>query len=212
MTRATILSLLLLPTLAWADPGWEELYTKDGIVTSRRDVPDTKLKGFRGEGVVEVPLARLATVLLHDPIATEWVDMLMSAVQIAQPSADVSVVYQVYDLPWPVDDRDYVFTRTVRYDDAAKVMIAEFASTEHPSRPESDCCVRAQLVRTWWRFTKVDATHTKVEVEVLTDPKGSLPEWLVNLIQRGWPYETVMGIAKRAMAADIKAHPRVAGW
>ncbi len=47
-------------------------------------------------------------------------------------------------------------------------------------------------------------------VEIHADPKGSVPKWLVNLFQKGWPRNTIEGIRKQAAKADVKEHPVVA--
>ena len=53
---------------------------------------------------------------------------------------------------------------------------------------------------------------TRIMVEVITDPKGSLPAWLINLIQKDWPYNTISALKKRAKKGDIKPNPKMAGW
>ena len=58
----------------------------------------------------------------------------------------------------------------------------------------------------------LDAGRTKVEVEVFTDPKGALPAWLINLIQKDWPWKTIDGLVKRSSRPDVVADPAVSGW
>ena len=78
--------------------------------------------------------------------------------------------------------------------------------------PPDDCCVRAQALRTYWRLTAKPDGGTHVEVEVLTDPKGMLPAWVVNLVQRGWPRNSITGLTGRAAEADIQGAGPTAGW
>jgi hypothetical protein len=59
--------------------------------------------------------------------------------------------------------------------------------------------VRAQACGTYYKFEAFRGkTKTKLTVEVHTDPKGMLPSWLVNAIQKGWPSKTLNGLVKRA--------------
>ena len=46
-----------------------------------------------------------------------------------------------------------------------------------------------------YKLTPVDdGKRCRVEVEIHTDPRGWLPSWLVNLIQKSWPLKTLRGI------------------
>jgi hypothetical protein len=167
---------------------------------------------FRGEGVMDVPIATLVSLLLDDDKATEWVDLQAEHWVISQASTDDKVLYERYDLPFPIDDRDYVISQKASYDEANWVFTLDFESVSDPAKPPSDCCVRAMAYRTFWRLTKVDDWSTKVEVEVHTNPKGMLPAWLINMIQKDWPWKTISGLVKRAKYGDIIPDERTSAW
>ena len=73
----------------------------------------------------------------------------------------------------------------------------------------ADCCVRAEVKGTYYNFTALSAKRTKLEVEVHTDPKGLLPNWLVNLIQKKWPSKTLSGLIRHARKGNA-SHPKEA--
>jgi hypothetical protein len=52
--------------------------------------------------------------------------------------------------------------------------------------------------------------QTYVEARVFTDPKGSIPKWLVNFFQQGWPQDTFEGLRNQAKKTDINTLPVVA--
>jgi hypothetical protein len=103
-------------------------------------------------------------------------------------------------------------TEQYGYDAAGKVFTIDFESVKEPTKPPVSELVRAMAYRTFWRLTMVDADTTKIEVEVFTDPKGALPAWLINMIQKDWPWKTIDGLVKRAAKGDIQSDPAVAGW
>jgi len=192
---------------------WKHIYTKDDIEVSKKDIEDTAFFAFRGEGEVDVHIGRLAGVLLDTRLGPDWVDLQTECKMVRTHNENHTVIYNRYDLTWPVSDRDYVLDRQVSLDDQSKVMTVQYKSVEDALQPERDCCVRAEAVRTYWRFTAIPGKNrTKVEVEVLTDPRGSLPAWLVNMIQRGWPYNSILGLANRAKKEDVTADIRFADW
>ena len=53
---------------------------------------------------------------------------------------------------------------------------------------------------------------TKVEVEVVTDPKGMIPSWIINLVQKSWPVKSIRNLVERASKEDIKIVPELEAW
>lgn len=50
----------------------------------------------------------------------------------------------------------------------------------HPKVPENKSAVRAEGIMFTIFLTKVSETETKVEAFMLTDPKGNIPNALIN--------------------------------
>jgi hypothetical protein len=194
-------------------PGWELVGVQDGIEVDRKTVEGSSLFAFRGEADVDVDIALLSTVLLDDEIGPEWVDLMYLSELIEQESDTVKVVRQGYDMPWPVQDRDFSMRETATYNPETLEFTLEFQSLVHRGIPVDDCCVRAMAYRTFWHLKSNPGTgKTHVIVEVNTDPKGSLPAWLVNLIQQDWPYNTITSLVKRANQGDVKEDPKMEAW
>ena len=45
-----------------------------------------------------------------------------------------------------------------------------------------------------WILTPVSASQTNIQMEVLIDPEGWLPDWLVNMVQRTYPVGLLVGL------------------
>ena len=43
-------------------------------------------------------------------------------------------------------------------------------------------------------------------VSLLVDPKGSIPTWVVNLLQKKWPYKTLMKVKEIAEAGEMPVY------
>lgn len=195
-----------------AGDDWELVDDADGVRVWRRELSDSPVLAFRGSGEVPVPIGRLVGLLADSSRSTEWVDLLAESRRLRESDALESVLYNRYDLTWPVQDRDYVLRRVLSIDPQARVVTAAYRSTEDSAAPIQDCCVRAETNPTSWRFTRLGPSRTRVEVEVFTDPKGSIPAWLVNLIQSDWPRNSIRRLAERAAAPDVEPHPALADW
>ena len=53
---------------------------------------------------------------------------------------------------------------------------------------------------------------TKIEVEVITDPKGLIPTWIINMVQKSWPVKSIGNLVKRASQPDIKRSADIESW
>ena len=86
MRTVFILSIALsLAPAAYADPpanvpaqapqpAWEKIGDDDGIAVYRREVPGSPIVAFKGEGIVDQSILRVASVIVDSSRATEWID------------------------------------------------------------------------------------------------------------------------------------------
>ncbi|MDP6932077.1 MAG: START domain-containing protein, partial [Myxococcota bacterium] len=184
-----------------------------GVEVGRKTMPDSPLFAFRGEADLDVHIGVLAEVLWRDGLGVEWVDLMILSERVELLDDTNKIVHQGYGLPWPISDRDYVMLESATFDETTKTFTLQFKSTEHASMPEQEDFIRAQAYRTFWHLQANDTPgSTHVEVEVYTDPKGLLPSWLINLIQKDWPSTTITNLDARAQKGDIPSHPMAADW
>ena len=177
----------------WERPAlaWEQIDDDQGVRVYKRDVQGSPLVAFRGETVIDAPVEKLLWVLADNAHRTDWVDRLEKSVLLEQSGRYEYIVYQHFDLPFPISDRDYVYrARAVK--EAGKVVLY-MESVEHPKAPAT-VGVRANLIRSKYELISKGKGSTIVIVEIHTDPGGLVPTWLVNLIQKSWPMKTLTAL------------------
>lgn len=189
---AAVLAVLLPLHSAFAQ-NWEKIYVDKGVTVSRADMPGTRLVGFKGDTIFDAPLTKVLYVLLDNAHRTEWVGRLYINRILEQKSPYDFIIYQAFNLPFPFSNRDYVYHGLCTRDPSNGAVTLQMNSVDDPKAPPT-VGVRAQLINSRYLLTPVDDAHTRVQVEILTDPKGLMPIWLVNLIQRTWPRDTLVGI------------------
>ena len=197
--------LLFLPLSVSFAQEWEPVYEKDGVAVSKKSVPDTNLVSFKGDTVYKQPVGMVLGVLLDNDHRTEWVDRLVNNYILEATNEFDYVLYQAFDLPAIFSDRDYVYHGVATYDDATGAVTLHMQSIEHPKSPET-VGVRAELINSRYILTPLENGDTRVEVEILTDPKGMMPAWFVNLITKSWPVETLNGIRGQFEKDHVKPH------
>jgi len=78
-------------------------------------------------------------------------------------------------------------------------------SINHKKSPKT-IGVRAQLINSQYKLVPKGKHQTEVTVEILSDPKGMLPAWLVNLVQKSWPVKTLRGLRNQVKKDFVKEY------
>jgi START domain len=186
---------------------WEKVRETDGITVYRSKVPGTSVLAFKGDGRVDVPLLKVAHVIIDPARGPEWVDSLAESRVLREISELEFLEYDRFAMPFLVKDRDFVSRVTVEPHPATQDIVVRFVSVEDSAMPPTKRNVRGDLVYSVFRLRPEGEGATRVEAEILCDPKGSLPKWLVNLFQKSWPVKTLQALRRQAARDDVTPHP-----
>ena len=197
----TLFAALLLPLTASASD-WESLGVIDGVKVWKRTVPDSDLFAFKGEVVADVHIGKLLTVFRSSERRKDWVAKYADHETIKKGPA-FEEYWIRFSLPFPVTDRDYVLRSDAHEEPDRRTYHCRVESIVRDAMKEKDCCVRARVEGTKYRFEALPGGKTRLMVEVQTDPRGMLPDWLVNMIQKKWPSDTLNGLIREAKKARI---------
>lgn len=199
--------LAVVSTLAATTPvdkPWEDVSRDHGILVQKKEIENSDIVAFRGETIIPAPLAKVAGVLNDSSRRTEWISDAKEARDIRVISPLERIEYNLTGTPWPLKNREFLYRVKVTLNRDKKEMRIHLKSVEDESVPESDKAVRGDLEGNYV-LTSVDGdTKTHLIVEILADPKGSIPKWVVNMVQKGWPQKTLEGIARQSAKPDVK--------
>jgi len=184
---------------------WKQVSSSNGIVVSKLKVPGTKIVGFRGETSIYASAEKLMHILIDNNHRKDWVDRLKTSNVLETIGPYEYIIYQEFKLPWPLKNRDFVYRgKATRKKDGRVVLVMK--SEVHPNAPKT-VGVRAELVNSRYTITPIGKFKSKLEVEIMSDPKGAIPKWLVNIIQKKWPHKTLMAIKSQVERKYVKEHP-----
>jgi hypothetical protein len=175
---------------------WELIANKDGLKTFQRDT-DQGIVGFRGETVMDATLEQIATVLADMPSRKKWMDEVVEAKRIRMSSIFDRVEYNHTAVPWPFQNRDFVYSAKVDVNTKEKTMVITMQSVEAAEMPPQDGIVRGQMHLSRYYLKAIEGgKKTFVTAEIIVDPKGAIPKWIVRLKQKKWPRNTLSGLAR----------------
>src|SRR5258706_11956369 len=164
--------------------GWEKIGEDDGITVYRREVPGSPVIAFKGEGIINASILRVASILVDTTRATEWIDSLVEERTIRRVSETEYIEYDHMGTPFVMKDRDFVIDCKLDLDAAQKKATLRFHSVTDSLAPTTKY-VRGELISSSFALTALErGTKTRMVAEIHCDPKGSVAKWIVHLFQK----------------------------
>lgn len=210
------LSLLLLFLLSHPvhsldlKSGWEKISEKDGIKVYTKSTKDSPIQYLRAKGVVSARVENICAILRNVETATDWTPNLIERSYVKNISDTEAILYDVSNMPWPVTDREMILHHKLRATEDLDWLILDFKSVDNPKAKRNKDYIRAKIEFGQIKFKPVEeGKKTYVEMIVLVDPMGSIPVWVVNLLQVSIPYDFIMSLNRFAEKTDIKPLPGV---
>lgn len=194
---------------ALSDTPWKEIDNKDGIQTFKREIPGSPILAFKGIGTIPFPIARVASVLIDDKRAKEWVDAVEETRIVREISKFEVIAYTHVRTPIIMRDRDFVSHVKLDINKDKKSVILSYEPATDPLVPPSKFIRGEMMESSFVLVSKNGDTETEVTAEIHADPKGAVPKWVINLFQKFWPRQTLESLRAQCAKPDIVDNPLV---
>ena len=184
---------------------WKQISDEDGVQAYREKNPVGDIVGFRGETIIPTTLQKVAAVLSDFSNRKEWVDALVEDRIVDQKSVLERIEYNHSKVPWPFQDRDFLYSVAIKVNKSPAMMLINMKSIEDQREPPHDGIVRGEIIHSFYYMKQLPGAtpSTKLVIEMAVNPKGAIPAWLVNATQKSWPHNTMMSLRKLAMKPDL---------
>ena len=175
---------------------WKFVKDKDGVKIYTQTEPGKSLKSYKGITDIKAPAAKVFA-LIEDVNHTEWWDKNLSQIKVMQYEKNKRArYYLVYDLPWPVTNRDLCVEVTATYDPATgagKIVALPLEGIV----PDHKDMIRIRDYKQTWTVTPAGKDVAHVVLEGFVDPAGTIPEWLTNMLIVDSPLKIIGGVKER---------------
>ncbi|PIK16260.1 MAG: hypothetical protein CES88_05855 [Halobacteriovorax sp. JY17] len=188
--------------------GWDKVYTKKGVVVYSQKAKDSKIVGFKAEAILEAPLENILSLLRDVEGTIRWAPNMTEKRTIKEFNDLKATTYSNNDLPWPAADRDMILMNELRLDEKNKFLVVDTYSVEDKNYPPVKDIVRAEMSYGTLEFRR-HGEFSSVRMTLLVDPKGSLPIWLVNMLQKKLPYQFLESLEAEAKKTAIPLKPGI---
>jgi hypothetical protein len=194
--RAPIVATLALTSLLVAHRAaaaeWEQIISEKGIRVMKREVPGSSLVEFRGIGRIDAPMVKVAAVLRNSGREKEWMESCAASHVIRWRTPTHAIIYHRTQSPaFFISDRDMVVEATTTVFPELHKLRIDFHDVEDPKMPPIDEAVRLPHIVGHWDLIRVDDQTTEVDYQVMADPGGAIPHWLVNWASERLPFHTI---------------------
>lgn len=186
-----------------ANEKWKRVRDSNGITIYVKNIAGSAKVKARAELAINANMELVKLVIEDMAKRKSWVPFLKESRVLKQISDTEQLEYSLFDAPWPASDRDFVYRQKIQHEHEGEIIYeTELVQTE--LMPEVDGVVRAEIIESKYTLTMINENQTYVEFVFYADPKGWVPNWVVNVIQKRLPYMMLSNLRKKAEAINAK--------
>jgi hypothetical protein len=190
-------------------PDWELVSRSEEVTLFKKEIPGSPVLAYKATAKLNAPLAKVLSVVKDTPRLPEWTYRVKEAEILEEVPPTDRIIYLHVGAPWPVKDRDAVYRNRLIYDKSKSKISLCMESVEDVRRKESPSRIRAHVFPSCFFFTTPDrGKTTEIEAELHGDPRGSIPKWIVNMIQKIAPVKTLRNLKRRVESPGIVDDPQ----
>ena len=156
--------------------GWEDLGEEEGVRKGQM-LSEAGIQMVRATGNLHHSVEKVCTFLLDHTKKKKWDDPLLETYPVRSFSERFKIMYELYDCPWPVSNRDLV--RAFKVIDREDGVIIASRSID-AGVPEKDGVVRAEVITYGFYLKRIGDNITELTFLACVDPKGMIPNFLIN--------------------------------
>lgn len=177
---------------------WELKKVENGITIYTRATETSAYKELKAVFQIKSSMSSIIAILNDVEAYPEWVFRCQTSKVLKKNSDQQLIRYQTIVAPWPVDNRDVVVEVKTYQDPKTKIVYQKVNALPDYS-PQLKNHVRIREFRATWTLKPLKNGVVEVEYELLVNPAGSIPAWIVNMALVDGPYETSVKMKERIL-------------
>ena len=174
---------------------WVLAKNKQGVKVYTRKVEGIDFKEFKGIITIKTSLTSLVALVRDVEASPDWVENCSKSEVLKRINTNETYTYSLSKAPWPVKDRDVIVHNVISLDKDTLVVTIKQAGKPDYIKEEKNI-TRVKRIEGFWQFTPQEGGNVEVVYQVLSDPGGAIPAWLVNSSLVSQPYETLLKMQK----------------
>ncbi|MDF1820401.1 MAG: START domain-containing protein [Alcanivoracaceae bacterium] len=188
------------------DDSWKLVTDRKGIQVFMRHGDDSRLKTFRG--VMRMPLrdeyAMLALYNDYDNYP-QWLHLVDGASELGRDTPLRRRLRFTTHLPWPLSDREALLeadmSMHITPEDEHVIVLL---NNKPELLPANDDYIRFPELEGLFRIKRLSPGEVEITYQLVLDPGGYIPSWLVNMLLRDTPYFTLAKLRRIIVQSEYQ--------
>ena len=178
---------------------WEIVLQEDGItIFAKNDAPG--VMPFKADAVVNANIEKIIAVIQDYNNKHLWSPKL-KRVELHEALDDNTFIFsEFYKTPWPAVDREFLLKGKIFRVSPTRVNI--MANSLSDTELHNSDYIQAEVKALNLTLESISESKTKITFEFYGDMKGWMPTWLMNLIQKKWPFRFIQALRKRIVEVE----------
>ena len=177
---------------------WQLKKIENGITIYTRTPENSKYKELKAVYQIKTSLSSIIALLNDFESFPKWVYRCEKSMALKKDSDNHIIRYQTVVAPWPVDNRDMILEVNSFQDKKTKIVYQKVNSIPDYI-PLVKGHVRVREFRALWTLIPLKNGFVEVNYELLVNPGGNIPAWLVNLAVVDGPFDTSVKMREMLM-------------
>jgi hypothetical protein len=169
---------------------WKFIKERDGIKVYTRNEENNPVKSYKGEVDMKTDMTRLRKVI-GSIDSFDWWDENIKEIKVLDYQKEKLIKYYlVYDVPWPLEDRDLCVEAHITNDSVTgkRMVMATPLLNVIPENPDK---VRIKNYWQSWTMEPAENGIVHIKLEGSVDPGGSIPAWIINMVITDTPLNII---------------------
>ena len=175
---------------------WTFVKQKEGISLFTRKEAGKDLKAYKGTMDIRSTIDKVAA-LIRDVNDNDWWNDNLSEIRVISNNDPMHFqYYMVYDLGWPLSDRDLVIDSWVTSDPGHETIRDPLPVHPHCRPGKGGGCAHQGLLAIVDR-PGAGKGIVRVTLEGFANPAGDIPDWILNAAILDSPFKILKGVRER---------------
>jgi len=200
--------LIALTTLIYSSIGaqseWELKKEDEGILAYTRSREGIKFKEYKVEMEMSASLSQVMAIFKDFEVYTDLFPGTED-VKVLHNDPEHHITYIKFDIPFPARDRDAIFDNHLSYNEEEKSLIVDVKclTDEYETNPK---LIQILFCEGGWKFTDLENGKLLVHHNLIVDPAGAAPAWIVNSKTVKDPIRTLKSLRKMINDNKYRGH------
>ncbi|MGK0367962.1 MAG: hypothetical protein ACI9QD_001102 [Thermoproteota archaeon] len=177
-------------TINWND--WKKFYTEDGITVYKVKNPKKSIIPLMAKAKIEYSLNAILSLLSRQDLRKQWVPRWGGSGVLKNISEFERIEFTVSKVPFPFYNREFIYKTKTTFDKINRTANIDIKTVEWKKLGKG--YQRGHIYNGSLILKELSANQVEFTLNFETDPKGYIPKWLVNIVQKKWPFKYLTGL------------------